>query len=266
MKILVVDDEKIALRGMVRMLTKLYPEAEIVFTQDPEMASLMFDDTVDVAFLDIEMPDMSGIELGMKFVEQKPTLNLIYVTAYLDYAVTAFQLHASGYLTKPTTEQKILNEMKNLRYPLELVSAPTRELLQVHCFGNFEVYYKGTPVHFQRSGSKAILAYLVDRKGASVSVEELCTSFWEDSVDIDKKKGNIRTMIKSLRLTLKNLQLEEVLISRRNSYAVNTSFLDCDYYQFLENPDANSGMFRGEYMSQYSWAERTLGNLTDMIW
>lgn len=266
MKFLVVDDETIALRGLVRTLKRLYPDAEIISSQDPLMASMMFENDVDVAFLDIEMPDMSGIELGMELRAKKENLNIIFVTAFEQYALSAYQFHASGYLTKPTSDQQIIQEMKNLRYPLEQKEEVSSKKLQVKCFGNFEVYYEGAPVHFQRSGSKAIFAYLVDRNGASVSVDELCASFWDDAADLDKKKGNIRTMIKSLRQTLKNYHLEEVLFSRRNSYAINTDLLDCDYYKFLADPDENGQLFRGEYMSQYSWAERTLGNITDMGW
>lgn len=266
MKILVVDDEMITLRGFVRSLSKLYPDANIVSFSDPVMAAETFETDTDVAFLDIEMPEMSGIELASILCAKKETLNIIFLTAYPDYALAAFRLHASGYLTKPVSNHMILKEIENLRFPLQQEVEAVPELLQVQCFGNFEVFSKGMPIHFLRSGSKAILAYLIDRRGASVTIEELCASFWEDSVDIERKKVNIRTMIKALRRTLKEYGLEEVMISRRNNYAVNTVLLDCDYYRFLDDPKSYGDLFHGEYMSQYSWAERTLGNIIDMGW
>lgn len=266
MKILVVDDEMIPLRGFIRSLTRLFPKAKILSTQDSLMAEDLFELDVDVAFLDIEMPEMSGIELASRLLEKKPGLNVIFLTAHPDYALAAFRVHASGYLTKPTSDTMILREMENLRYPIVEEEEAIRELLQIQCFGNFEVFCKGTPLHFLRSGSKAVLAYLIDRRGASVTIEELCASFWEDSVDIEKKKTNIRTMIKALRQTLKEYDVEDVLISRRNNYAINPMLLDCDYYRFMDDPAEYGKLFRGEYMSQYSWAERTLGNLIDMGW
>lgn len=266
MKVLVVDDELITLRGLVRSLSRLYPEANIVSSSDPVMAEETFEQDVDVAFLDIEMPEMSGIELASRLLTKKENLNVIFLTAYPDYALAAFRLHASGYLTKPASDTMIRKEMDNLRFPLQHAVEAAPELLQVQCFGNFEVFCKGVPIHFLRSGSKAILAYLIDRRGASVTIEELCASFWEDSVDIERKKTNIRTMIKALRRTLKDYGLEEVMISRRNNYAINTVLLDCDYYRFLDDPKTYGDLFHGEYMSQYSWAERTLGNIIDMGW
>lgn len=263
MKILVVDDENIALRGMVRMLTKVFPDAQIQSFQDPGTTLMLADDDTDIAFLDVEMPEMNGIQLGEKLLEKNRNLNIIYCTAYSDYALDAYQIHASGYLTKPVSEKMLYKELEFLRYPVKLSDVGK---LQVKCFGNFEVFYKGTPIHFSRSGSKAVLAYLVDRKGSSVTIDELCVNFWEDSVDIDKKKSYIRTMIKALRATLEENQMKDVLVSRRNSYAINPSLLDCDYYKYLDDPKANASLFKGEYMSQYSWAERTLGNLSDSMW
>ncbi len=262
MKFLVVDDEKLALRGIIRMLSKVYPSAEIISTQNPVTAQMLFDKDVDVAFLDVEMPGMTGIELGELLLQEKKNLNVIYITAYSDYAVEAYRIHASGYLTKPLDEKQLRKEMENLRYPLE----QNNEILKVKCFGNFEVFCGGMPVHFSRSSSKEVLAYLIDRRGATVTIDELCSNFWEESTEMEKKKSYMRTMIKSLRKTLEEYGLKDLLVSRRNSYAVNPAYLDCDYYKYLNDAEVYGDLFHGEYMSQYSWAERTLGNLSEIVW
>lgn len=259
MKILVVDDEKIALKRIVRVLSRLYPEADIVSTQDPGTAEMLFDQDVDIAFLDIEMPGMTGIELGKILMSKKKNLNLIYLTAYSEYALEAYHMHASGYLTKPIDEYQLMEEMENLRFLL----SRRESVLTVKCFGNFEAFLSGRPIHFSRSSSKEVLAYLVDRRGSSVTIDEICASFWEDLDEIEKKKSNIRTTIKALRKTLEENDLKDVLISHRNSYAVDPSRIECDYYKYLEGSEEGKKLFQGEYMSQYSWAERTLGNLID---
>lgn len=254
MKLLVVDDEMIALRGMVRLLSGMYPDAQIISASGAQDAIAVFMTDIDVAFLDVELPGMTGIELGQKLLEKKKNLNIIYVTAYSEFALDAYKLHASGYLTKPVDENQIIREMENLRYELQ------QELpkLKIRCFGNFEIFLNGKPAHFSRSRAKEVFAYLVDRKGASVTLEELSEAFWGEESDLEKNKTNLQAMIKSLRKTLDENGMKDVLVCRRNSYAVDTAMVDCDYYRYLKGGGEEQKLFSGEYMSQYHWAKRTL--------
>lgn len=72
-----------------------------------------------MAFLDIEMPGMSGIALAQRLKELCPRGNLIFVTGFSQYMAEAFQLHASGYIRKPVTVKAVEEELRNLRYPVQ---------------------------------------------------------------------------------------------------------------------------------------------------
>lgn len=72
---------------------------------------------IDIAFLDIETPVINGIQLAKKLKKVNPLVNIIFVTAYDTYALDAYKLHASGYITKPVNESKIKEELDGLRYP-----------------------------------------------------------------------------------------------------------------------------------------------------
>lgn len=87
----------------------------------------------------------------------------------------AFQLHASGYIMKPVTVKAVEEELRNLRYSLP---EPSVQPLRVQAFGNFEVFYKGQPVHFSRSRTKELFAYLIDRRGAGSTMGELISILW----------------------------------------------------------------------------------------
>src|SRR5699024_11202394 len=96
MKAILVDDEQLALDFLELQLEKV-GGIEIVgkynnlnFYYDNEHTML---DTIDVVFLDIEMPDMSGLELAELFLEVNPSLSIVFVTAHNEYAVQAFALH-----------------------------------------------------------------------------------------------------------------------------------------------------------------------------
>jgi hypothetical protein len=170
----------------------------------------------------------------------------------------AFDLHASGYLMKPVTVPEVQRELADLRYPVQ-EEAP---LLRVQAFGNFEVFFQGRPVHFRRSRTKELFAYLIDRRGAGSTMGELISILWEGRLDTPGVRSQLRSLITDLRTTLQALGQEAVIIKRRDLIAVDPKQVDCDYYRFLAGDRSPGNLFRGEYMSNYSWGETTLGALT----
>lgn len=257
MKFILIDDEIPSLRNLERTLSKLYPEVEMIATDNYQEVLKNVDDSVKVAFLDIEMPGMTGIELAKELLKKNPELNIIFVTAYDDYAREAYRVHASGYLTKPYDTMDIIREMENLRYPIPV----TKRKMRVQCFGNFEVFYGDEPIHFERKGSKEILAYLINQRGSSSNRVEICTAMWQNEEEVERRKTYFRTLIFSLRNTLKEYDAEEIFINHRDSYAVNTALIDCDYYRYLDGEQGLHIQYRGDFMSQYEWAQKTAEQL-----
>ena len=187
-----------------------------------------------------------------------PRGNLIFVTEFPQYMGEAFDLHASGYRMKPVTVPEVQRELADLRYPVQ-EEAP---LLRVQAFGNFEVFFQGRPVHFRRSRTKELFAYLIDRRGAGSTMGELISILWEGRLDTPGVRSQLRSLITDLRTTLQALGQEAVIIKRRDLIAVDPKQVDCDYYRFLAGDRSPGNLFRGEYMSNYSWGETTLGALT----
>lgn len=115
MKIYVLDDEPIALRGSVKIIKDVQSEAEIsgfssakrVFSHIKESG-----EHPDVVFSDIEMPGMSGLEFAVKLKQVCPDTILIFVTAYSQYALDAFRLHVHGYILKPLTKDRVKEELE----------------------------------------------------------------------------------------------------------------------------------------------------------
>ena len=104
MKIIAVDDERIALSGLKLILNKAVPQADIAaFRQAKEALAYACQTRVDIAFLDVRMQEMNGIFLAERLKETNPRINIIFVTGYDEYAREAISLHASGYITKPVT-------------------------------------------------------------------------------------------------------------------------------------------------------------------
>ncbi len=248
MKILLVDDENLQLIRLKKAVKNVLPNAEIISYTNPIMVPKETEQNkIDIAFLDIEMPELNGITLAKKLKNINPKINIIFVTAYDSYALDAYKLHASGYVTKPVSEEKIKKEIDQLRFNVEL---KLTKKLQVKCFGNFEIFCNGEPLMFERNKSKELFAYLVDREGVAVSMKELNAVLWEES----DHKSYLRNLVADIKKTLKQVGSEDVFVKRRNECYVDVNKIDCDAYEYRKNnPDAIRA-YRGEYMSQYTWA------------
>ncbi len=247
MLFLAVDDENLQLNKLVDALKEADPSAEILSFNNPLVAyEAVKKAKIDVAFLDIEMGGMNGVELGKKLKQLNPNINIIFVTGYDQYAIDAYSMHASGYLTKPVSAERIKAELANLRYPMP--SGNDQNKLRAQCFGQFEVFYNNKPIKFSRSKTKEMLAYLIDRRGAMISVKELSeVLFGED------KGSYIRNLVADLSKSLKELNIEEVFVKRFNSYGVDVTLISCDYYDYLKGEAYAVKAYRGTYMEQYSW-------------
>lgn len=251
MNILAIDDEPLQLRELVSILQRVRPQAQIfpyTWPDDALEAAKLY--AMDVAFLDIQTGGMSGLELAMRLKEIKPDIHIVFVTGYSQYAVDAFAVRATGYLLKPVTEEAINRELTFLYQ-----EQPSRNRIEVRTFGGFDVYVDGQPVRFGRAKSKELLAYLVDRRGLSVTTGDAYAVLFEDTPDTLSGKSYFRTILHEMINALKKVNAEDILLIGRNSYAVIPGKFDCDYYRFLRGDPIAISYFQNDYLPQYSWAE-----------
>ena len=246
MRILLVDDEKLQLTRLEESVKSVLPTADIVSYTNPVLAlNENKKQKIDIAFLDIEMPELNGIQLAKALKGINPKINIVFVTAFNRFALDAMKMHASGFVTKPVNEEKIFEEINGLRYPVELT--PTKKL-QIKCFGNFEVFHDGQPLKFAYSKSKELFAYLVDREGSAININELNAILWEED-----HTSYLRNLISDIQKTLAKVGASDVFIKRHNECYIDTSKVDCDAYEYKNNNPEAIRMYRGEYMYQYSW-------------
>ena len=116
----------------------------------------------------------------------------------------------------------------------------------------------GEKLTFKRRKTKELLAFLVDRKGAGVTVKEIGARLWSDNGNEDKYPAYVSQLIFDLRQTLAAYDMDHIIVQNNYEYSLDTQKIDCDYYSYLETGKPE---FHGEYMTQYSWAEETCGLL-----
>jgi len=260
MKILVVDDKAMPRKVLERAVSEAAPQAAITACSNAaEVLALPDVASFEVAFVDIDMPGMNGVDLARELKRLNPRVNIVFATGYDEYMADAFAMHSSGYLMKPITAEAVATELENLRFPLP---PDDGDKLEVRCFGDFEVFANGKAVQFERTKTKELLAFLVDRQGAIVSLREVEAALWEHMPNSGKASSSyLRTLVADLRRSLETVGHGDVLVKRRGALGVDMNCLTCDYYRFLKGDPLAIAAWRGEYMSQYSWAEPTKANL-----
>ena len=273
MKYLIVDDEKIILEGMEDTLREIVGDsAEIYIASDPfEAIEQMKLHSADMVFSDVDMPGMNGLKLAQKLSEINPDVDIVFATGYAHYSLDAWKTTAKAFILKPVSKEDMkaaIDKLHANRGKGKAVEGDKKEdgkELEVVCFGNFEIFHNGSPVHFGRKKSKEMVAYLIDRKGAMISTGELRSALWEEEEDNEEKKGYIRVLANDIRKSMEDIGISNFLRNDMDCYSVDVKVMSCDYFKFLEGDERAKKLFSDEYMMQYPWAEVTLGTLLEMI-
>ena len=133
MLIYAIDDEPLQLNNLCTAISAAMPDARTQsFTRpSPLLAAIeAAGEKPNVAFIDIELPGMDGLTLATRIKSLSPETNIVFVTGFSLHALEAYNMHASGYVVKPVSKEKILSEIENLRS-----AAAPHHKLRVQCFG-----------------------------------------------------------------------------------------------------------------------------------
>ena len=255
MKVICVDDEPLAVEYTLGQCA-LLPEIDEAkgFTEAQEALSWLGDHTADLAILDINMPQIDGIDLAAQIKQARPETAILFLTAYREYAYDAYSVHPTGYLLKPVSQQKLAEEV---RYACGGTRPSSPAHIRIKTFGTFDVYADDRPVSFKLARSKEILAYLVDKQGSGVTRGELFAAIWEDNLYDRRRQKQLDVYIRSLRESLQEYGISEIMEMEKGVLRVKPETFACDAYLFYSGDSDAINAYRGEYMSSYSWASMT---------
>ena len=252
---LTVDDRQLIVASVKSILQRLDPEGvHLGAFSGEEALQMALEHPLDAAFLDVQMPGIDGIALARRLQQRYPLINIIFITGYRDYTLDAFELFASAYILKPVSEAKVAAALSHLRYNQAMF---TGGLIRARCFGTFEVFHEDEPINFARSKTKELLAYLIDRNGSACSNDMIIGNLWPDREPNEGIKSVVRTLTNDLRTSLEAVGAGSVIRKDRNELSVDVTKIDCDYFRLLRGDPIAIHQFRGEYMTQYDFAEET---------
>ena len=117
--VILVDDNKFILSDGIAVLEEVFPTAAITgFIWPQEAIEYAKMNRVALAILDIELGIASGLDLCSTLLEINPHTNVVYLTAYPEYSLDAWNTEACGFMVKPLTPEGVRSQLKKLRYPI----------------------------------------------------------------------------------------------------------------------------------------------------
>lgn len=262
MKAIIVDDEKMAAEELCEICTShALIDSAVVFNNPADaIVYIAQNDDIDIAFLDIEMPVMTGLELARRINTINRSIKIIFVTGFKEYAYDAYRVNAIGYILKPYDDNAVFLEIEKAE---TLSGALRQKEITVKSFGYFDIFVNKKPVYFSSAKAKEFMALLVDRQGGCVNTEQAISALWPSREYDETVQSLFRKVLKSLRISLSEAGISDIFIDGRNQRSVDISKFTCDYYTFNESPRANIDMFRGEYMVGYQFAKATENKIKD---
>lgn len=244
MNVIYVDDEKLQHTNF-RLTVQGMPEVDSLETFDSSREALAWagNHTVDVAFLDIEMPVMNGIELAGRLKELDENIKIVFVTAYEQYALQAFFVDAIGYLLKPYSVEDIEKNLKKASYIRKIPKVG----IQIYTMPNFLVMVDGKALMLGHTKQEELLALLVDRGEAGVTKKDAVESLWagysSDSI--------YWTTMSRLKKILEEAGIRELVLTKGQTKYINTAIIECDLYRMLQGENEAVMRYQGKYLDEY---------------
>jgi len=225
MKAIVVDDEWLVAEQIDRMLVNAGVKVLGRCMNPHEALGMAKTLQPDVLFLDIEMPELSGLEIAERVYADKLDMEVVFITAYNQYALDAFRVNALDYLLKPVMEEDLQRSLERIGHRKQprggaVGSGGQRTAVVASLFGKFALHLDGgsEPVRWVTSKCAELFAYmLLQPREKEVSKWELIEALWP-AQNGEKASINLRSTVSRVNKTLRDCRSGMALASVRNGY------------------------------------------------
>lgn len=229
LRIAAVDDEAHALERFERMVLGI-TELDLcgLFESGEQFLAYLEENPLDAVFLDMEMPGLNGLQLSEQIQNLNENIQIVFVTAFNQYAVEAFEVQAVDYILKPLTEERLNKTVKRLLINHRTLKVHGKFFVQ--CIGGFEVFINGEALTWKNSKAKEVLAFLIHKNGLPVGWEKIADAIWP-AFNAEKAQTNFHATTYLLRKRLAEAGLSHILESVRGNYRIVMDKTNCDIYQ-----------------------------------
>lgn len=283
MKVILVDDEHLALNYMEHQLRKV-SQIEMLgkFTDPLEAKRFVLEKEVDVdvIFLDIHLPEISGIELAEQLLQDKPRLNVVFVTAYDEYAIKAFELNALDYVMKPVPKERLEITLRRIQERLDEQAKQEEDSysdednrLYIRLFRQFRIEAPNCEplqVRWRTTKAQELFLYLLQHRGQLVRKSVLVDLLWPE-YEPGRAYSQLYTAVYHIRKTLEPYGGVMHINSATDGYVLQLANADLDVEEWdrfvtsgtpldertVADFEEALDLYQGDYLQDYEywWAE-----------
>ncbi|WP_240431924.1 response regulator [Paenibacillus aceti] len=288
LKVIIVDDESLAILKMETLLreqTEVDIELAGSYMNPLEALAAARREVLHLAFLDIEMPEITGFELANQLLNIQPHIEIVFTTAFQEYALKAFEINALDYLLKPVSPDRLVITLQRIAKAAGELTDRGNEAnaIQLNCFRNIHyVDADGTTKSFACRTLKApeIFAYLLFHHDTIVTKQSLIDLLWPE-YDIDKATAQLHTAIYQIRKVLKEAEFELEIKYKDGGYSLLLGDVKLDVEDWESRVKKARpvtadtmgqhlsilSLYKGDYLAdhRYTWAEYEQERLR-LIW
>lgn len=259
MNIIYVDDEKIQLENFRLTVEGMQGmESLRLFSSSVEAYEWAKEHPVDIAFCDIEMPRINGIEFAKKLKELNRKICIIFVTAYDQYTLDAFKARATSYLLKPYTRADIEAELENAYWT---TGNPLGKKVSIVTMPDLLVTVNGRNIFQAHGKQEELFALLVDRGKNGITKGDALTCIGDGKIPSDSTYWSWLFRLKNI---LEKAGLPDLIATSGNTKYLRTELVDCDLYKMLEGDQESIEKYSGSYLKRYAWAEERIPELDEI--
>jgi two-component SAPR family response regulator len=260
MYIIYVDDERPALENFRLTVASIRGIRGLeLFQSGYEALEWARLHVVDVAFLDMDMPVLHGLQLARLLKEVNPQIQIVFVTAYRQFAMDAWEVEASGYLTKPYATSDIERAL------IRCGHSGTTQKVEINTIPSLEVLIGGKPLHIPGRKPRELFALLVDHGDRGITTGEGIAYLWPERPSDAVTQSLFRMTYKRLMETLEKEGVGDIIVSQKKRRFLRTDRVDCDLYRILRGDRMTARKYDGQYMREYSWAEERNGQISRFL-
>ena len=252
MKTIIIDSDEM-LRKTLLFLVGTINVLNIVGVFNNPNAAIEYvkNNPVDLVILEIQTLKIDKCIFSKKLKEINPGLTLIYMTREKILEIGECYQRNIDLSLKSLNSRDIQDAMQSLK---ELEKGSQKHIY-ARTFGYFDLFVDGRPMMFKSAKAKELLAFLIDRRGGTVTTDQIITVLWEDRPNDEATQSLCSKIVKTLKKELDEYKIGNILIHKRGVRSIDVSQIDCDMYELMNGSIKAKEQFFGDYMLEYSWAE-----------
>lgn len=236
MKVVIVDDEALAIDELCTHLSSYTVEIVGKYMDSTKALDNILIDSPDVVFIDIDMPEMNGIDLAYHIQNIKFDIIIIFVTAYPQYAMEAFRVHALDYVLKPLRISSFATTMDYVFKQFELIQLKRinekKDKFLINCMGRLEVVNQNQEVmKFSTQKSKELLSYILCNAEGPIYRDDLISQVFSGEKP-ENALNNYYVTLYRLRNSLANFGFTEDIFVIKKNYEIYIRDGVCDFIDF----------------------------------